>query len=928
MLRLGKFTEAIQRGDERRSSLRKENATMYAEFVRENPGASVDERADFANNLINDTGVGSKGLPTRASMKRNVDKYKKAEATKAAAASRAAENRKQAAIRQRFTDIESIVKNAASLGQDQAYVEGILKEFGYETDGIDAIMTNVKDRQFQDWQRDNEAAITNYINNPTKAGYDLLLSRGGDFKENISTLFKSQYEAFEEKQSLQLKSDLEVLASAKDQADYDRQLRDLKNKYPDAVFDKVGPQIERTKSLFEGQMEAIVVEELRKMEVELRTLSSNESLTPAQFNDQKRAILAKYSEEAQDRAGNSTDDTLSLLAVTNDRADKMFDTVRANQTADWNARADVKLNSFVNAPGMTLDGLRAQIELLKSDGQAEGFILDADWGNEYVSTFEAKTLEAETKAANILAGQVDQAVSEQTDKATAAAAADTNLEEVVADIERKMTAKFGDGEPIVLTEDQRASIKAQIEAQKDQIKKNVASLGTGMENTTEGYQDTLNRTREEFIKDFAERLGTSEMGGLVNAEERFGAIAGETYDNIVAAVREQANRQEEVQIAKSVSEMNADRSDFDAGKAKDLFDERMVNPEVYGTGDPDERASIGAAISTSLFAQAQTFASETGIPLTEEVYTRFMNLLQASVAATHVPGQPFDIAVVKEKLQLAVQETFDTSDYSSIEREAYNRALVKAGIARLDEGSDTQLTKFRIEYEKLRTQLAEQKFDKFGSSFADDVERSVPLMTASDNIVTGNTDALNIAIGQADQLLALNGRDFVTSEVSGELIASKRALDPIPGKLEIAAYDLKSEIRRLTALQRTDVYKNSKNKPAVVAKIEELTAALTKVNDQSRAISDFMVRFDEVKRKGQQENANDKAKLEEASEEMKIFIREQQRNAQLLGGPMFNKEDFFNLEVPPGYEDVEDFANTYQGRAWKALREKGLLSLQ
>ena len=90
MIRLGKFTDAIQAGDERRSSLRKENATLYSEFISQNPGASLEERTKFANNLIQQTGVGSRGLPTKSTMKGAVDKYQKEEARKAAAAAKTA----------------------------------------------------------------------------------------------------------------------------------------------------------------------------------------------------------------------------------------------------------------------------------------------------------------------------------------------------------------------------------------------------------------------------------------------------------------------------------------------------------------------------------------------------------------------------------------------------------------------------------------------------------------------------------------------------------------------------------------------------------------------------------------------------------------------------------------------------------------------
>ena len=61
-------TRGWEREDERRGNARRENASLYNEFVRMNPGATVQERIDYANQLISASGAGSAGLPTRAQM--------------------------------------------------------------------------------------------------------------------------------------------------------------------------------------------------------------------------------------------------------------------------------------------------------------------------------------------------------------------------------------------------------------------------------------------------------------------------------------------------------------------------------------------------------------------------------------------------------------------------------------------------------------------------------------------------------------------------------------------------------------------------------------------------------------------------------------------------------------------------------------------
>ena len=79
---LSEFSKALRDGEERRKADRLDNARLYNDFLSSNPGATVQERMDYANNLIKETGAGLGGLPSKAQMQRNYDKYKKEEAKK------------------------------------------------------------------------------------------------------------------------------------------------------------------------------------------------------------------------------------------------------------------------------------------------------------------------------------------------------------------------------------------------------------------------------------------------------------------------------------------------------------------------------------------------------------------------------------------------------------------------------------------------------------------------------------------------------------------------------------------------------------------------------------------------------------------------------------------------------------------------------
>ena len=180
MLRLGKFTEAIQAGDERRSSLRRENAALYSDFIGQNPGASMDERTDFANNLIQDTGVGSRGLPTRAAMQSSVDTYQRAQAAAAAGRARAAERNRLQAERQKIQDTEMILGNAVLTGETLEATGERLAIFGLPTDDMSIYGPRIEELGYRKWQDDQRSSIETYLNDPTEARYQQLLASSGE----------------------------------------------------------------------------------------------------------------------------------------------------------------------------------------------------------------------------------------------------------------------------------------------------------------------------------------------------------------------------------------------------------------------------------------------------------------------------------------------------------------------------------------------------------------------------------------------------------------------------------------------------------------------------------------------------------------------------------------------------------------------------
>ena len=284
MLRLGKFTEAIERGDERRSSLRKENAGLYADFVRDNPGASIDERTDYAQTLINDTGVGSRGLPTRAAMQKSVDTYKKAEATKAAAAAKTAKREEQAAIRQQQQDISMVLKNAALNGYNLEEIKATMDALDIDTSNMEGLTERLNSMKFDNWADENKSAIAAYFENPTSAGYEALKVKGGsEFADEIEGRFGGQFKAVEARQKLELEGKLRDLAqTSTDQITYDNAVQSLFDQYPPSVQDLVESAYDQSGRDFSKKQKTALSEKVATARGKLEALS-NETNTKEDY---------------------------------------------------------------------------------------------------------------------------------------------------------------------------------------------------------------------------------------------------------------------------------------------------------------------------------------------------------------------------------------------------------------------------------------------------------------------------------------------------------------------------------------------------------------------------------------------------------------------------------------------------------------------
>ena len=234
---LKEMSNSMQRGEERRSNQRKDNARLYNEFVKMNPGASTQERLDFANKLIKETGAGSAGLPTKSQMEGNVKKYKDQQAKKAAAEARAQKDREQARAIRGLQNSTAIGDALAGTWGTPDFDAGLKAQF--EATGTDlSLLPNARKQAesaaWVSWMNNNKGLIDAYVKSPSQAALDALTAAGGNiWQEKITGSYNPVLERHLSQQRLSAKVDIEALRNMTDQDAQEAQIAIIKQKYPD-----------------------------------------------------------------------------------------------------------------------------------------------------------------------------------------------------------------------------------------------------------------------------------------------------------------------------------------------------------------------------------------------------------------------------------------------------------------------------------------------------------------------------------------------------------------------------------------------------------------------------------------------------------------------------------------------------------------------
>ena len=381
MLRLGKFTDAIERGDERRSSLRKENATMYSDFISQNPGASVEERMEFANGLIQETGVGTRGLPTKSTMSSKVKTYRDEQDRIATDRAASLERDRLAALRTSMQDSKDIIAAAAQANMTDDEVKKLYEDFNLSPaegdDGGDAVASRRKaiDKlRFNNWVSEHQELITAYYANPTKGMYDRLYSDGGEFAEQVEDRYKPVYEGTYTQLELDYSAELRdlVLTEGMNKAQFSAALKTLKEKYPADVTGKL-TEFTENQVLVRGEtVDAEDQEASLRLDQELIAAAANASTDKEAYDIQVQGIKLKYT-DAQIKLS-----TTQILRSEEDKNSRLK-TAKTEAQRVFFSNAENELTKLTeNGTSQLL--FAGQVERFKTEAVAAGFEVPPNFG--------------------------------------------------------------------------------------------------------------------------------------------------------------------------------------------------------------------------------------------------------------------------------------------------------------------------------------------------------------------------------------------------------------------------------------------------------------------------------------------------------------------------------------------------------------------
>lgn len=833
---LGEMTDAMEKGREKRNSKRLENARLYNEFVKSNPGATTQERLDFANNLIKTTGAGSAGLPTKAQMEQNYEKYQAEQRRAAAARAQAARRAELAARRQAMQDANNVATFLAPSFGSEGF-EGMVTEqaeaFGIPEAFIPGITQRAGDQAYQDWAKNNQVAINAYLSNPTRAGYEVLSTAPGasNFTGRLSGAYEGAYKAAEANQVTELNNQLLDLAQTSNLEDYEKARANLLRGVPSAVTE---------------QLDLSTYDEtVSRRQQESQTAASQNAL--AQYTSFLRQQGSNITGDVAEAKMSELIATASANGITLTEADF----AQANTLLNENLQqADLIQQSGIANAIRSADGLLAEVlDGSKTEDQAfanlqSGALSQVKPGYQMSEQDKAAFRQA--------LEQLRLRRAEGTGRAADAAVLGADVSDVargneaIADVRTQLETQLSSelGYTVTLSDENVEALRGQIEDAKAKLSRELENSATVAVNSSEVIESTSNETREQFVEQFIAQVANQQG---VNSDDtalrgQLEALANSTYDRIFIEIRSQANEAEDVSIATALREIRTPSlpDDDTLGEVRDAIGASIETTSMLGDGTDEDQVDSGMlkqTLVTNVSPKIAFVAAQYGIPLTPELASMVMEQYKAANLSVngmtnYVPGQEIDQSSITSAFEAVLGDYMSRASsgdlpHGALRLQALNEAMSVSGVSSLSNMTSEQRREFDASYSSAVERLVNNKYDILADTELADLEPTQAVVQSTSEILDTSVQAIREFSG------------FVSSRDLGQQdVAAYDAALSAKTAMEGSIPDINNEIARLSRLMANDIYKPNPGRRA------EIQRQITLLQDGRNSIQGLIRQYE------------------------------------------------------------------------------------
>ena len=784
---LGEFSKALDRGDERRRSIRKDNADMYSNFIRLNPGADTQERLDFANKLIKETGVGSGGLPTKSAMTRNYKKFQAEEAKKAAAAEEA---KKEKARRREIenmrlaSEVAPMIAGTWGTKDYEASRNSIYEKFGIDQTYIGQTDAATEQAAWEQWLKSNKATIAAFTTDKSQASYDALISEAGEvWGKRVSGSYGSILKSHLSEQTASYAAELEnITQGATDIAEFNRQVEVLNGRYPASVRKRSGDNRE-------------VVLKRRKAQAMAKLEKARTTMPPERYAALKSEIIEQF-----DQAALPDFDDMDAIVEKNE-ADRVGN---LKTTYEETLVQQAQLYPIDN-PEVWNSYVSGVVEKAAKDGIVLNFAqIDA--------TRNALKAQADEKLKKSEDQVVAKTVNNADEQIASIAAAARPFEDVIAEIEEDLSAELG--RSIKLSNAQKADIQSKYTTDIGELTQIVQAHANTKYDNPKAYLEAIQKSKTKFVDNFVSQLVTQG----ITATDRHKEIAEEKFQGALQEIRLAANAEE----AKKLNTAKVEMGDTSAGQLRGSFDTKKIidnanlvlaDPLIIGE-DKDTNGVVKANIIQSVMSQVDELRAGVDFPMSDE----FMNELFKRVNNGLLTdgNHKFELdeqgRIKRSDLVKAFVATFQTngfngSQYSQLEQDAFSLALQREKLTNMSEVfnlSVDEQAEFLTAYRTAREEVRTSTYDVLKDSYANDTEKTTVLLDQGNTLKT----SMNDVIGVANSLTNMTFVQLSDRVASGDesLSTNIKLIDQTQASLHSQQIQLSREQRRLNTLLKNPLY--------------------------------------------------------------------------------------------------------------------------